>query len=89
LIKFLGSEQSGLLHSFPAAQLGHSPLACLVKEFVGSEQSGLLEQIAELLKQLVDPGALAAGCSWAELSNCVMREQSVSSTCQLCYTHQL
>jgi hypothetical protein len=30
-------------------------------EFVGSEQIGLPEQIAELLKLLVDPGALAVG----------------------------
>jgi hypothetical protein len=35
-------------------------VACMVK-FVGSEQSGLQEQIAELLKLLVDPGALAVG----------------------------
>jgi hypothetical protein len=28
---------------------------------VGSEQSGLPEQIAELLKLLVDPGGFAAG----------------------------
>uniref|UniRef100_A0A383VVY6 Uncharacterized protein n=1 Tax=Tetradesmus obliquus TaxID=3088 RepID=A0A383VVY6_TETOB len=43
------------LRSFLAAQPGHSLLDCLVKEFVGSEQSGLPEQIAELLKLLVDP----------------------------------
>jgi hypothetical protein len=49
------------LRSFLAAQPGHSLLDCLVKEFVGSEQSGLPEQIAELLKLLVDPGGLAAG----------------------------
>lgn len=51
------------LRSFLAAQPGHSLLDCLVKEFVGSEQSGLPEQIAELLKLLVDPGGFqVSGC---------------------------
>jgi hypothetical protein len=52
------------LRSFLAAQPGHLLLDCLAKEFVGSEQSGLPEQIAELLKLLVDPGGLAVGLCW-------------------------
>jgi hypothetical protein len=44
------------LRSFLASQAGHQLLECLVTEFISSEQSGLAEQIAELLKLLVDPG---------------------------------
>eukprot|EP00775_Hariotina_reticulata_P003204 gene3204-3481_t len=43
------------LRSFLAGQAGHQLLDCLVTEFISSEQSGLAEQIAELLKLLVDP----------------------------------
>jgi protein phosphatase 4 regulatory subunit 3 len=55
------------LRSFLASTPGHRLLGCLVDEFVGSggqaagqaAAGGLPEQIAELLKMLVDPGALA------------------------------
>jgi hypothetical protein len=38
---------------------GQDLLRCLVTEFVSSRDSGLPEQIAELLKLLVDPGGFA------------------------------
>ncbi|KAF8063085.1 smkA [Scenedesmus sp. PABB004] len=43
------------LRAFLATQERHALLDCLVTEFVNSRQSGLPEQIAELLKLLVDP----------------------------------
>jgi len=49
------------LRSFLAGQAGHQLLDCLVTEFISSEQSGLPEQIAELLKLLVDPGGRGDG----------------------------
>lgn len=44
------------LRSFLASQPGNELLDTLVSVFVSSEESGLPEQIAELLKLLVDPG---------------------------------
>lgn len=45
------------LRNFLASQNGRQLLNSLVVEFVSSDESGLPEQIAELLKLLVDPGA--------------------------------
>jgi hypothetical protein len=44
------------LRNFLASPNGRQLLSSLVVEFVSSDESGLPEQIAELLKQLVDPG---------------------------------
>lgn len=44
------------LRNFLASTNGRQLLASLVMEFVSSDESGLPEQIAELLKLLVDPG---------------------------------
>lgn len=47
------------LRNFLASQSKHELLDSLVSEFISSEESGLPEQIAELLKLLVDPGVLS------------------------------
>lgn len=44
------------LRNFLASSNGRQLLNSLVVEFVSSDESGLPEQIAELLKLLVDPG---------------------------------
>jgi hypothetical protein len=49
------------LRNFLASTNGRQLLASLVLEFVSSDESGLPEQIAELLKLLVDPGEGGAG----------------------------
>lgn len=55
------------LRNFLASTNGRQLLASLVLEFVSSDESGLPEQIAELLKLLVDPGVWGthSGVAWA------------------------
>lgn len=54
------------LRNFLAAPNGRQLLNSLVVEFVSSDESGLPEQIAELLKMLVDPGGLVGGGVFCE-----------------------
>jgi hypothetical protein len=51
------------LRNFLANPNGRQLLNSLVVEFVSSDESGLPEQIAELLKQLVDPGGWRECCA--------------------------
>lgn len=48
------------LRNFLAGNSGRQLLNSLVVEFISSDESGLPEQIAELLKLLVDPGQLGS-----------------------------
>lgn len=57
------------LRNFLAGPSGRALLNSLVVEFVSSDESGLPEQIAELLKLLVDPGA-GAGAGYRVVGEC-------------------
>lgn len=59
------------LRNFLAAPNGRHLLNSLVVEFVSSDESGLPEQIAELLKMLVDPGGLGGGCVQCGCMECL------------------
>lgn len=53
------------LRNFLAGSSGRQLLNSLVVEFASSDESGLPEQIAELLKLLVDPGVCLCMCAAA------------------------